>query len=30
MTPEAHNLIEGLLTLDPKKRLGANGVQEVK
>lgn len=30
MTPEAKDLIERLLTMDPKKRLGANGVQEIK
>lgn len=30
MTPEAHDFIEKLLNLDPKKRLGSNGIDEVK
>ena len=30
MTPEAHDFIDGLLTLDPKDRLGVNGINEIK
>jgi serine/threonine-protein kinase RIM15 len=30
MSPEAHSLIEGLLTMDPKKRLGSASIDEVK
>ena len=30
MSPEAHDFIDRLLTLDPKKRLGANEIDEVK
>lgn len=30
MTPEAQDLIEKLLTMDPKERLGAKGVQEIQ
>ena len=30
MTPEAKDLINKLLELDPKKRLGSNGINEIK
>jgi serine/threonine-protein kinase RIM15 len=30
MSPEAQDFIDKLLTVDPKKRLGANGVDEIK
>ncbi len=30
MSPEAHDLIEKLLTSDPQHRLGANGVESIK
>mgnify|MGYP003878137795 FL=1 len=30
MTPEAKDLIEKLLTIDPTKRLGAGGVHEIQ
>ena len=30
MTPEAHDFIDRLLAMDPRERLGANGVLEVK
>lgn len=30
MTPEAQNLIQSLLNPDPKQRLGARGVEEIK
>ena len=30
ISPEAHKFIEDLLTLDPKARLGSNGIHEIK
>ena len=30
MSPEAQDLIRGFLTLDPAKRLGSNGIEEIK
>lgn len=30
MSPQAQDLIEKLLTIDPKKRIGAGGVHEIK
>lgn len=30
MSPEAHDLIEKLLCMDPKKRLGSHSINEVK
>ena len=30
LSPESHDLIERLLTLDPEKRLGNNGIKELK
>ena len=30
MTPEAHDFIDKLLNMDPKKRLGAQSIKEVK
>lgn len=30
MTPEAKEFIESLLAMDPKERLGANGVHEIQ
>lgn len=30
MSPEAYDLIQKLLNPDPTKRLGANGVEEIK
>ena len=30
MTPEAHSFIEELLVTDPMKRLGSNGIQNIK
>lgn len=30
MTPESKDLIEKLLNPDPEKRLGANGIEEIK
>lgn len=30
MTPEAHSFVEALLVTDPMKRLGSNGIDEVK
>ena len=30
LSPEAHSLIEGLLTMDPKKRLGFQTIKDIK
>lgn len=30
MSPEAHDLIERLLDMNPKTRLGSKGIEEVK
>ena len=30
ISPEAYDLINKLLTMDPKKRLGAKGIHEIK